>query len=289
MNPRSIILVVVALVVAGLAAFLARGFISANQPQQAAQTAPVGPKILVASVNLPIGHIVEAKDLRWQSWPDSNVSENYMREGATTVQKVVGYVVRHSVTVGEPITRARIVGPSERGYVAAALGQGMRAITISINKASGVAGLIFPGDRVDILLTHQVTDDNGIIRQVGETVFQNVRILAIDTRTNDQDSKPGVGKTATLEVTPKMAEKVAVVQRLGALSLVLRSIKLPDGEEGGDMTRDESMPISGAQTYSFDAEVSALSPPLDLGDSKQLVVISKGSQSQLVEFKRKEQ
>jgi pilus assembly protein CpaB len=165
----------------------------------------------------------------------------------------------------------------------------MRAITITINKSSGLAGLVFPGDRVDILLTHQITDDNGIIRQVGETVFQNVRILAIDARTNDQANKPGAGKTATLEVTPKMAEKVAVVKRLGSLSLVLRSIKRPEGDEGGDMARDESMPISGAQTYSFDAEVSALSPPLDLGDSKQLVVISKGSQSQLVEFKRKEQ
>ena len=289
MNPRSIILVVVALVVAGLAAFLARGFISANQPQQAAQTAPVGPKILVASINLPIGHIMEAKDLRWQSWPDSNVSDNYLREGATTVQKVVGYVVRHSITVGEPITRVRIVAPSERGFVAAALGPGMRAITIPINRSSGLAGLLFPGDRVDVLLTHTITDDNGIVRQVGETVFQNIRILAIDARTDDQTNKPAAGKTATLEVTPKMAEKVAVVQRLGALSLILRSLTRPDGVEIASMERDESMPISGAQTYTFDAEVSALRPPLDLGDSKQLVIISKGNQSQLVEFKRKEQ
>ena len=289
MNPRSIILVVVALAVAGLAAFLARGFLSANQPQQAAQVAPVGPKILVASVNLPIGHIVEAKDLRWQSWPDSNVSENYLREGATTVQKVVGYVIRHSITVGEPITTVRIVAPTERGFVAAALGPGMRAITISVNRTSGLAGLVFPGDRVDILLSHAVTDDNGIVRQVGETVFQNIRILAIDARTNDQASAPHLGKTVTLEVTPKLAEKVAVVQRLGALSLILRSIKRTDGEEGGPMARDESQPVSGAQTYSFDAEVSALSPPLDLGDSKELVIISKGNQSQLIEFKRKEQ
>lgn len=289
MNPRSIILIVVALAVAGLAAFLARGFISANQPQQAAQVAPLGPKILVASVNLPIGHIVEAKDLRWQSWPDSNVSENYLREGATTVQKVVGYVVRHSITVGEPITTARIVGPSERGFVAAALGPGMRAVTIGVGRTSGLAGLLFPGDRVDILLTHTVTDDNGIVRQVGETVFQNVRVLAIDARTDDQSSKPGLGKTVTLEVTPKLAEKMAVVQRLGALSLVLRSIKRTEGDEDGPMSRDESMPISGAQTYSFDAEVSALSPPLDMGNSRDLVIISKGSQSQLIEFKRKKQ
>lgn len=286
MNPRSIILVVVALVVAGLAAFLARGFISANQPQQAAQVAPVGPKILVAAINLPIGHVVTAKDLRWQSWPDGNVSENYLRDGTAKVQSVVGYVVRHGITVGEPITTARIVGPSERGYVAASLGEGMRAITVSINKASGVAGLLFPGDRVDIILTHTIVDDNGITRQVGETVFQNIRILAIDVRTNDQTNKPGVGKTATLEVTPKLAEKIAVVQRLGSLTLVLRSIKRPDGEESTELARDESMPVSGAQTYSFDAEVSALSPPLDMGDSKQVVIISKGNQSQMIEFKR---
>lgn len=286
MNPRSIILVVVALVIAGLAAFLARGFISANQPQQAAQVAPVGPKILVAAINLPIGHVMTAKDLRWQSWPDSNVSENYLREGTTKVQSVVGYVVRHGITIGEPITTARIVGPSERGYVAAALGQGMRAITVNINKSSGVAGLLFPGDRVDIILTHTIVDDNGISRQVGETVFQNIRILAIDARTNDQASTAGVGKTATLEVTPKLAEKIAVVQRLGSLTLVLRSIKMPEGEEGTEMARDESMPVSGAQTYSFDAEVSALSPPLDMGDSKQAVIVSKGNLSEMIEFKR---
>lgn len=288
MNPRSIILVVVALVVAGLAAFLARGFISANQPQQAAQVAPLGPKILVASVNLPIGHIVVAKDLRWQSWPDSNVGQNYLREGSTTAQNVVGQVVRHSITVGEPITKVRIVAPSERGFVAAALGPGMRAVTIGINAISGVGGLLFPGDRVDILLTHQITDDNGITRQVGETIFQNIRVLAIGQRTDDQTNEVKGGKTATLEVTPKLAEKIAIARRMGSLSLVLRSINRPDGVEVANMERDESMPISGAQTYSFDAEVSALSPPLDMGDSKELVIITKGNQSLLVEFKRKE-
>ncbi|QCI80430.1 Flp pilus assembly protein CpaB [Hankyongella ginsenosidimutans] len=119
---------------------------------------------------------------------------------------------------------AGLVGPGERGFLAAALQPGMRAITISISDTSGVAGFVFPGDRVDLVLTHQVDQgDRGQIR-VSETVLQNVRVLAIDQDVNDREDQPKVGRTVTLEVTPKLVEKIAVMQLIGSVSLSLRSL-----------------------------------------------------------------
>lgn len=283
MNPRTLILVVVALVFAGVAAILARNLIGGQQAAPVAQAA-VGPKILVASTDLPIGKLIDIPDLRWQAWPDENVSEAYMRDTVATVDQLVGHVVRDGIGVGEPITRGKVVAPGERGFMAAVLAPDMRAITIAINRTSGIAGLIFPGDRVDLILNHSVVDDSNISRQVGETVFRNIRILAIDAVA--VQSAPFLGKSVTLEVTPKLAEEIIVVQRMGTLSLVLRSLRSADGT---DMTRDEGMPDSGKSTYSWDAEVSDLAPPLDINQNKHPILISRGGNTEVIVFKKDEQ
>lgn len=287
MNPRSIILVVVALVVAGLAAMLMRNYLGNAQQTQVVQ-APIGPKILVAAVDLPIGKFIEGADLRWQSWPDENVSELYLREGVVRLTDFGGHVVRHGITAGEPVTRARVVAPGVRGFLAAVLAPGMRAVTIPVTRESSVAGLVFPGDRVDLILTHSVIDDSGIARSVGETVFKNVRVLAVDASTDDQTNTPRLGKSITIEVTPKLAQEVAVVRRLGSISLSLRSLSKPDGEDTTALMRDENMPYTDDKTVSWDADVSNLVAPLDIGSTRHQVIISRGSSSEIVEFKRKE-
>src|SRR3546814_7727853 len=112
----------------------------------------------------------------------------------------------------------------EGGFLAAALGPGMRAVTVSGSTTSGVAGFVFPGDRVDLVLTQEVTGDGDSLK-VSETVLRNVRVLAADQRMNrvDEEGKPVVqsASTVTLEVTPKIAEKIAVAQTIGQLSLSL--------------------------------------------------------------------
>jgi len=144
-------------------------------------------------------------------------------------KKLLGTVVRYPVTAGQPVTRGALVGPADRGFLAAALGPGMRAITVPVNVSSGVAGFVFPGDHIDLVLTQQVQGGgDGPPLKVSETIIRNLRVLATDQRitSKDDDGKTSVKVFAnvTLEVTPRIAEKIAVAQSLGSLSLSLRSI-----------------------------------------------------------------
>ena len=138
-------------------------------------------------------------------------------------------MVRYQITAGQPVTRGSLVGPQDRGFLAAALGPGMRAITVPVNTSSSVAGFVFPGDHVDMVLTQTVSGGGeGPPLKVSETIIRNLRVLATDQRITEKNDD---GKTevktfsnVTLEVTPRIAEKVAVAQSLGSLSLSLRSI-----------------------------------------------------------------
>jgi pilus assembly protein CpaB len=145
------------------------------------------------------------------------------------MRKLLGTVVRHAVTAGQPLTRGQLVGPEDRGFLAAALGPGMRAMTVPVNASTGVAGFVFPGDRVVLVLTQSVEGGgDGPPLRSSETIVRNVRVLATDQRI---DSKGEDGKTevktfsnVTVEVTPRIAEKISVAQSMGQLSLSLRSI-----------------------------------------------------------------
>ena len=147
------------------------------------------------------------------------------------MNKMLGTVVRYPVTAGQPVTQGALVRPGDRGFLAAALGAGMRAVTITVSARTGVAGFVFPGDHVDLMLTQSVNptgNDTGTPLNAAETILRNLRVLATDQST---DTVVVEGKTVvkafstvTLEVTPKIAEKIAVADKIGTLSLSLRSI-----------------------------------------------------------------
>lgn len=292
MNLRSIILVVVALAVAGATALLTRSWLGANRPQQVvAAPSPAQPtiKVLVARNNLPIGKILEAEDMRWQSWPDGNLPESYIINGKGTLEAQIGKVVRHGIVAGDPVTTGRIVGPGQRGFMAAILSPGMRAVTVPITATSGIAGFIFPGDRVDLILTHEVGDSDGRTRQVSETVLRNVRILAVDRRTNDQSNQPALGKTVTIEVTPKIAEKISVLRRVGQISLSLRSLARAENESSEALSQEDILPDASRFTHTWDAEVSGLLPPIDKERAVHTVTVSRGTAQQNFKFKKVEE
>ena len=235
MNVKKIMLLVGALVIAAVTAIMAKNMFAgagAEQAQAAAatQAVPTGPKVLVARKALPVGTIVDAESLTYQPWPSEMMQAAYYTEGQpdSDMSKLLGTVVRYPITAGQPLTRGALVGPQDRGFLAAALGPGMRAVTVPVNASTGVAGFVFPGDRVDIVLTQEVGGGEGPPLKVSETVVRNVRVLATDQRI---DSKGEDGKTevktfsnVTLEATPRIAEKIAVAQSVGQLSLSLRSI-----------------------------------------------------------------
>ncbi|MEQ1686946.1 MAG: Flp pilus assembly protein CpaB [Sphingopyxis sp.] len=232
MDMKKIILIAVALIVALGAAFgvntLMRG---SSTPQARASAAPAvtGPKVMVATRSLPVGTILTADALRFQPWPEGLVRpDQYYVEGQANTEALVGSVVRIALTSGSPVTKGSLVNPQDRGFLAAALGPGMRAITVPLSAEQGVAGFVFPGDRVDMMLTQTIEGDEDQSLRTTETIVQNLRVLAVDQRTAPTDengnSTPAIFATVTIEVTPRIAEKIAVARSVGTLSLALRSI-----------------------------------------------------------------
>jgi len=231
MDRKKLVLLLGALVIAIGTALAARSmFAGAAAPEVgAAEPVQQGPKVLVAQRALPTGTIITADALNFQQWPEELVQDAYFIDGESEITKLLGTVVRHPVTAGEPVTQGSLVRPGDRGFLAAALGAGMRAVTVPVSANTGVAGFVFPGDRVDLVLTQTVSGEEGAPLKAAETVLRNLRVLATDQTTNQiktEDGKTVVRgfKTVTIEVTPKIAEKVAVAQTIGTISLALRSI-----------------------------------------------------------------
>lgn len=276
------VLLAVALLVAAFTAMLARTmFAGGSAPQAGAVPAavPNGPKVLVAQRALPVGTIITADSVSFQSWPDNLVQDAYYVDGKADMTKLLGTVVRFPITAGQPLTQGALVAPGDRGFLAAALGPGMRAVTISVSADTGVGGFVFPGDRIDLVLTQQVKGQGEALR-TAETILRNLRVLATDqaTASTVEDGKTVVQgfRTVTLEVTPRIAEKVAVAQTIGTLSLSLRSladnqgefdrvlasgeVKLPEGatreQEEKFMAQAMNRPMDGATTFVTGADVS---------------------------------
>jgi pilus assembly protein CpaB len=233
MDFKKIVLLVGALMVAAITAVMAKNMFAGAgaQSASAAPVVPVGPKVLVAKKALPVGTIIDASMVDYENWPKNSVQPSFFVQGSADSDpaKLLGTVVRYPVTAGQPITRGSLVGPEDRGFLAAALSPGMRAVTVPVTASSGLAGFVFPGDRVDLVLTEDVTGSgDGTPLKVSETIVRNVRVLATDQRftDKDEDGKPIIksASNVTLEVTPRIAEKVAVAQSIGKLSLSLRSI-----------------------------------------------------------------
>jgi pilus assembly protein CpaB len=181
----------------------------------------------------------------------------------------MGTVVRFPITAGQPVTRGSLVGPQDRGFLAAALGSGMRAITVPVNSSTGVAGFVFPGDHVDMVLTQQVEGGgDGPALKVSETIVRNLRVLATDQRITDKDKDGKIEvKTfanVTLEVTPKIAEKIAVAQSLGTLSLSLRSIADNSAElERAVAAGDVKIPVNADPAQEKQMLLAVANRPID--------------------------
>jgi pilus assembly protein CpaB len=259
MDSRKIILLVGALFVAAITAFMARSLIVGSSAPVASAQAPVAPvqtgtEVLVATKALPIGTILDATSFKFQPWPKELVENAYfIHKDGFDPKSLQGTVVRSVITAGQPLTQGSLVKPGDRGFLAAALTPGMRAVTFPVRNENSVAGFVFPGDRVDLTLSQTVTGGgDGPPLKVAETIMKNLRVLATDQRTTtDVDDQ---GKTVvrnismvTIEATPAIAEKISVARTLGDLSLVLRpladsaseldqaiadgSVKVPDGKD----------------------------------------------------------
>jgi pilus assembly protein CpaB len=235
---RRLLLLVFALLISGGTVFLAQRWLhselASRDASNAANGAVVKPslKVLVAKADIPAGSFLRPESLSWQDWPQDGLSESYIVEGKAKLEDFVGSVVRSKLIAGEPITQSRVVHPGDRGFMAAVLSPGNRAVTVSVTPSSGMAGFVFPGDHVDLILSMALhsPDKDAETRYVSETVLSDIRVVGMDQRISDDKDKKDISipKTATLEVTPKQAETIAVVSELGVISLSLRSLATAD-------------------------------------------------------------
>jgi pilus assembly protein CpaB len=273
MDVKKLALLVGALVIAVITAVMAKNMFAGAGAQQAAAApaVPLGPKVLVAKKALTVGTIIDPDSFAYQPWPKELMQSAYYVEGAPDgdPKKLLGQVVRYPITAGQPVTRGSLVGPEDRGFLAAALGPGMRAITVPVNASAGVAGFVFPGDHIDLVLTQAVAGGgDGPPLKVSETIVRNLRVLATDQRITDKnaDGKIEVRTFAnvTLEVTPRIAEKIAVAQSLGSLTLSLRSIADNASElERAVAAGDVKVPANASVTQEKQMLLAFANRPID--------------------------
>lgn len=243
MNFARLIVLGIAIVTAGAAAFLVRSMSTSQGPANAALEQPViaTSEVLVATRNIGVGEKTISNDFRWQQWPDTALHKSFIvRKGPNqTFADHVGSVMRYPVVEGEPVTGQKMVKSGDGGVMATILEPGMRAVGVKISAETGAGGFILPNDRVDVIMTNKFRDpDSRGDKYTSETILNDVRVLAIDQTFREEDGQQVVvGRTATLELTSGQSETLALAAEMGEVSLALRSLAKVDGESEEDMAK----------------------------------------------------
>jgi pilus assembly protein CpaB len=228
MKAARIVVLGVALAAGGLAALLAGG----SEPPPPAAPAPVvqidTTEILVAKADIAMGQSVTPNEMQWQIWPTQAASPAFIRKSdrPDALQQYTGSIARSPFVAGEPLRDAKLIKANGSGFMAALLPSGKRAISTEISPETGAGGFILPNDHVDVILSRRDGDkDSGSGGHISDTILTNIRVLAIDQTLGEKDGqKVVIGKTATLELTPRQAENLALSRQQGTLSLSLRSL-----------------------------------------------------------------
>lgn len=283
--------------------------IALNHKSNQAAAAPIT-QIMVAATDIGTGQLLQPQQIRWQEWAPDHLTEALIvkdepvtpQEGkgrlvqapANPADDFMGAVVRQSIKAGEPILKGALVKPHDRGFLAAVLEPGKRAVAVPLTNVTGIAGFVFPGDHVDLILTHAIRgneEDKINERRASVTIVKDLRVLALDHNTDMGATQPGQpdvkqevreAKVVTVEVSPKQAEIVTLALQLGTLSLSLRSLATEESTNVADNGNVLAQPIGYAphgSAYTLDSEVSNIIPrPQDRRNvDSQLVQVLRGS------------
>lgn len=276
---KNILMLTTALVIATGTALYVKSWLEAERSAIAAsktekvqivETAAV--EVLVVKSDLPAGSFIKPEHLEWRAWPEDGVIQTHIKrepdagaEAEESLKRFDGAVARQGMLAGEPITAARVVHPGDRGFLAAVLEPGFRAVSIPVDATSGIAGFVFPGDWVDVMMTMKIRGNgDGIDQQryFAQTVLEKIRVLAIDQYVEKEDGEASVAKTATIEVTPKEAERIAVALEMGRLTMSLNSLSPAQSETahqerliGGTEPLDPNTVRNENRSYTLDRDV----------------------------------
>lgn len=237
---------------AGLMAFMmVRGLVSKPPVQKTVEVKVKSSDVLVARTDIGLGQITNDSLFRWQSWPEETVTTGFITRTAQpdAMTQLAGSIARAPIMAGEPITQQKLVKAGQGGVLAAILPAGMRAISTRIKEETAVGNLILPNDRVDVILIRRMRSRSGQEEFVSDLLFGNVRVLAIGQQIETREGKKtadGAATTATLELTARQAELLALGNSMGDISLSLRSIADLDVNQGPTAGIDPSAKESTA-------------------------------------------
>jgi pilus assembly protein CpaB len=277
MRLRTLLLLFFAIGLAGGTAMLARAWLAAQRAAEIAEASPMAlpapaKSVMIARTEIRRGQILKPEDLSWQVWPEGGLDKSYVVLGTRTPESFAGWVARNPISAGEPLSETKIIAPGNRGFLAAVLQPGMRAISVPVTITSGISGFIFPGDQVDLMITYPIpatgltgTAGGGYEHKAAETVLHDIRVLGIDQRLEGKAGEAVIAHTATLEVTPKQTEMIALAGEIGKLSLSLRSLvpAASDAATSADPNANPAADSAGgtqSPTFTIDNEVSPLLP-----------------------------
>lgn len=221
---------ILAISVAGAAALMAYYFASSLiQPPPA----PIVEKqevdavpVLVAASDIAVGQIVNEGNFEWISWPRASLGASFITDKAVS-RELAGSVARFAMLHGEPITKQKLIKAGQGGVLAAILPGGMRAVSTKIDPKTAAGSLILPNDHVDVILIRRLRGKGGNEEIVSDTLFRNVRVIAIGQQIETKEGKKAAdsgASTATLELTPRQAEMMALANAMGEITLSLRSV-----------------------------------------------------------------
>jgi len=203
--------------------------------------------ILVAMKDIPIGSKLDESLFDKQPWPANLVLDQFIE--ADKQANIIGMVTRSPFQAREPLIMSKLANPNDPSFLAASIPHGMRAVTLGTDAIQGVAGFVFPGDRVDVLYTHDVPQDIGLRTltnsagnvaiaaykqpdKMTEMLLPNLRVLAVDQRPTSTTGEKIVPPTSiTVETTMEDAQKIRLAEKHGTLSVTLRSLADKDTTE----------------------------------------------------------
>jgi pilus assembly protein CpaB len=226
MRRGNLVVLLVAIVMGGIAALMARSWMQRHvQPVQGAST------IVVAAVPLAFGAALSKDNIAEVPWAGPVIAtaftskEDLLKEGRR--------VVLTPLQSNEPILRSKVSGSGGRAALSSMLEEGKRAVTIRVDDVRGVAGFVLPSDRVDVVLIRAETRSNGATETYSDLLVEDVKVLAVDQLLNERTEQPTVAKAVTLEATTEQAQKITLAANIGKLSLILRQ----PGESNASMAR----------------------------------------------------
>ncbi len=243
-----VIVLAVALIAGGIAAYLALNLGSGDPGQTVVELAPqiTTQEVLVATRDIGQGQALSDENLRWQRWPEEAVNAAFISRTARpdAIETIKGAVVRSQFVAGEPIRESKLARP-ESGFMSAILPEGKRAVAVRVSAQNTAGGFILPNDRVDVIQTvTQSGSQDGQNETVSRTILTNMRVLAIDQTVEESGGEPVVvGKTATLEVDPVQAEIITAAEASGTLSLSLRAMADTDEASASNQRQSGTVKI----------------------------------------------